>query len=191
MAREGGDLVLATTERMEAPSAADRRRMAALEASRATHARLFAGTGCLHEVEALPAPGAMELLKPARIAFWNVQRLGHIEATARRLADPGFDIALLCETDLGMARSGQKHTIRELAGRLGCGYLFGVEFVELGLGDEEERTRHAGEENEAGLHGAGLLARCPIRRPALMRLESEGAWFGTAFGERRIGGRIA
>lgn len=158
---------------------------------RATHARLFGEIRCLHEVETLAAPAPAALASPATIAFWNVERLRHVEATARVLAERKVDVALLSEVDIGMARTGQGHTIRELAARRGCGYVFGVELVELGLGDAAERARYAGEENLAGLHGAGLLARCPIRRPALMRLDREGAWFGETFGERRIGGRIA
>jgi endonuclease/exonuclease/phosphatase family metal-dependent hydrolase len=97
----------------------------------------------------------------------------------------------LCELDLGMARSGQAHTPRELARRLGAGYVFGVEFLELGLGDAWERRQHAGTDNEAGLHGAAILSPYPLERPALVRLSADGAWFDGDHGERRVGGRIA
>jgi endonuclease/exonuclease/phosphatase family metal-dependent hydrolase len=74
---------------------------------------------------------------------------------------------------------------------LGQGYVFGVEFVELGLGDAEERRRLAGIENARGLHGAGILSRYALRRPALVRIEADGNWFDDRRGERRIGGRMA
>jgi len=128
----------------------------------------------------------------ARIVAWNAERLKFLDASAERLKALAPDIILLTEVDLGMARSGNRHTIRELAERLGMAYVFGVEFVELGLGDERERAWHAGEANMAGLHGAGILANRPLERPRLLRLESDGHWFsGERKGERRIGGRIA
>ncbi|MFQ5973156.1 MAG: endonuclease, partial [Alphaproteobacteria bacterium] len=36
-----------------------------------------------------------------------------------------------------------------------------------------------------------ILAPWDIRRPAVLRLDQNGAWFGHANGERRVGGRIA
>jgi endonuclease/exonuclease/phosphatase family metal-dependent hydrolase len=78
-----------------------------------------------------------------------------------------------------------------LAERLGTGYAFAVEFLELGLGDAREREWHAGEVNRAGLHGAALLGRYALERPALIRLETAGGWFDGQHGERRVGGRIA
>jgi endonuclease/exonuclease/phosphatase family metal-dependent hydrolase len=138
-----------------------------------------------------PRAGKTTLDGPGGIAFWNAERGKFLDASAKLLR--GLDAAayLLCELDLGMARSGQAHTARELAQRLGAGYAFGVEFLELGLGDAFERSWHAGEINEAGLHGAAILSAFPLERPALIRLESHGRWFDGANGERRVGGRIA
>ncbi len=127
----------------------------------------------------------------ARIAFWNVERGKYLDASARLLGGLDATALLLCELDLGMARSGQRHTTRDLAARLGAGYAFGVEFLELGLGDARERDWHQGEANEAGLHGAAVLARVALERPALIRLEASGDWFDGRHGERRVGGRIA
>jgi endonuclease/exonuclease/phosphatase family metal-dependent hydrolase len=98
---------------------------------------------------------------------------------------------LLCELDLGMARSGQAHTTRALAERLGTGYAFAVEFLELGLGDAREQAWHAGQLNQAGLHGAAILSAFALERPAVIRLETAGDWFDGRHGERRVGGRIA
>ena len=124
-----------------------------------------------------PPAGRAPLEGPARIAFWNAERGKFLDASAALLGRQGAAACLLCELDLGMARSGQAHTARELAERLGAGYVFGVEFLELGLGDAWERQRHAGEVNEAGLHGAAILSPYPLERPALVRLSADGAWF--------------
>ena len=101
------------------------------------------------------------------------------------------DAYVLCELDLGMARSGNIHTTAGLAQGLGAGYIFAVEFVELGLGDNRERGWHKGATNASGLHGAGFVSRQVLLRPRLLRLEMSGRWFDGKFGERRVGGRIA
>lgn len=151
----------------------------------------FADFSCLHAVEAVPPPAVAGPRRSARIVFWNAERLKYLEPSAAMLAATGADVLLLCEVDLGMARSGNRHLMAELAARLNAGYLFGVEFVELDLGDARERAWHAGEANSAGLHGDGMVSAMPLRRPALVRLETSGRWFDGAFGERRVGGRIA
>ena len=74
----------------------------------------------------------------------------------------GADVVLLTELDVGMARSGNRHTVRELARTMGAGYAFGVEYVELGLGDDREKAWHAGESNAVGLHGNAILSKAPL-----------------------------
>ena len=101
------------------------------------------------------------------------------------------DIVLLAEMDNGMVRSGNRHTTRVLAGLLGMSYVFGVEYLELGLGDERERKAHLGQQNALGLHGAGLVAVGPIEAPAIVRLDQTGSGFPAEADERRVGGRIA
>jgi endonuclease/exonuclease/phosphatase family metal-dependent hydrolase len=93
--------------------------------------------------------------------------------------------------DWGMARSGQVHTSRELALQLHWGYAFAIEFIELGLGDAEERRLFAGQENAVGYHGATLLFRRPPLETEVIRLERSAGWFDPSRGERRVGGRIA
>ena len=75
----------------------------------------------------------------ARVVFWNAERGRHLDAMAALLAGQGAAVNLLCEMDLGMARSFQRHTARDLADRLGQGYAFAVEFLELELGDTASR----------------------------------------------------
>ena len=165
--------------------------MAAAPPDAATHAQFYAEAECLHAVE-LSQPGDLRKnLADATVAFWNVERLANIAGVVDLLKREMVDIALLCEVDVGMARTGQLHTIRETATRLGGGYAFGVEYVELGLGDELERAAFPGRTNMKGLHGAGIVSRSQLERPAVMRLDSTGAWFDPEFGEPRVGGRIA
>jgi len=126
-----------------------------------------------------------------RVAAWNLERGRSVGAAAAVLRATGADVALLSELDLGMARTGQRHVARELAATLGMAYAYGVEFLELGLGDPEERARCAGLENQAGYHGGAILSALPLERPALVRLDAGGAWLDGRRGEPRVGGRIA
>jgi endonuclease/exonuclease/phosphatase family metal-dependent hydrolase len=136
---------------------------------------------------ARPAPPGPEL----RVVAWNLERCQQLEASAALLAAQAADVILLSEMDWGMARTGNRHTARELAARLGCAWAFGVEFLELGLGSAAERARWAGRRNALGYHGNAILARGELLRPQLVRLERRGDWFDGARGERRVGGRCA
>ena len=88
-----------------------------------------------------------------------------------------------------MARSGQRHTTRDLAAALGFGYAFGVEFVELGHGLGQE-LEHASEPNRVGLHGNAIVAAAGLLDPVLIRLDRSGAWFQRDWHHRRVGGRM-
>ncbi|MGP1395509.1 MAG: endonuclease/exonuclease/phosphatase family protein [Inquilinaceae bacterium] len=185
-------LVTATVARLPVIDAAARAAIAAGPDGGAEHARQVAACRALHAVEVVPPPRAVPPLSHrARIVFWNAERLKHGEASAALLGGLGADVVLLCEVDVGMARSGQRHAMADLAGVLGAGYAYGVEFLELGLGDAREREWHAGQTNEVGFHGAGILSRHALHRPALIRLETGGRWFGRGDPQRRVGGRMA
>ena len=179
--------------RCEPPSQEERAALLRLPPTRESHAAALARHRALFDrVEVAPPPAATRTLAgPARIAFWNAERGKDLDASAALLGALAADVLLLCELDLGMARSGQAHTTRELAERLGTGYAFAVEFLELGLGDAREQAWHAGEVNQAGLHGAAILSAFALERPAVIRLETDGDWFDGRHGERRVGGRIA
>ncbi len=138
-----------------------------------------------------PPPGFDDAGSPATITFWNVERGRHPQEQAALLAAQEAAAHLLCELDLGMARTEQRHTTADLAERLGCTYAYGVEFLELGLGDRQEQQAFSAQTNAAGLHGAAILSACSLSRPALVRLRQDGAWFDGKRGERRVGSRIA
>jgi endonuclease/exonuclease/phosphatase family metal-dependent hydrolase len=190
---DAGSLILTrTTPAISRLDDAARARIAAQPATRDEHAHQLATCAPLHELEVAAPPAAHPpLAGPARILFWNAERGKFLDASAALLGAQRAAACLLCELDLGMARSGQTHAARELAGRLGAGYVFGAEFLELGLGDAWERNQLAGTVNQAGLLGAAILSPHPLERPALVRLPADGGWFDGTRGERRVGGRIA
>jgi endonuclease/exonuclease/phosphatase family metal-dependent hydrolase len=158
-----------------------------------SHARLLDALGfdAMLEIGGVPGDVAARGDASLRVVAWNAQRCGDPEAALALLRASGADVFLLSELDHGMARTKQRHTARELAAGLGARYAFGVEFLELGLGDAHERAAHSGSENAVGHHGGAVLCRRGLRDAALVRLEDSGRWFDGALGERRVGGRIA
>jgi len=158
---------------------------------RATHEHLLASLGFDAAIDAAGSPATSALPDRARVVAWNLERCRHVEASAALLRSLDADVLLLSEMDWGMARTGQRHTTRDLAALLGCAYAFGVEFLELDLGGEEERARCAGQTNEIGFHGNAILARGALIDPQLVRLDRRGDWFDGTRGERRVGGRCA
>ncbi len=184
-------LVARTTERLTWPGADERRAILEGPVTPDAFRESFATLAALHALEVVPpirptAPGAT-----LSVAFWNAERLKYHEPSVALMRSLAADVLLLSEVDVGMARSGNRHTVAELARGLEAGYLFGTEFVELDLGDARERGWHRGEANAAGLHGAAIVTGLALARPALIRLEASGRWFDGAFGERRVGGRMA
>jgi endonuclease/exonuclease/phosphatase family metal-dependent hydrolase len=149
----------------------------------------------------MPALSAIELRQVTnprptpdrlRLIAWNAERLKYHAPSAALIAESGADILLLSEADLGMARSGNRHTTADLAAALGMGYAYGVEFIELGIGDAREQSWHEGESNSAGLHGNAILSRFPLADLSLIRFSGAGRWFNGRDGEqRRLGGRMA
>jgi endonuclease/exonuclease/phosphatase family metal-dependent hydrolase len=172
--------------------AAQRVAIAAGPATPAAHAAALAALPFADAVEVRPGSAPRALPAAARVVAWNAERCRDVEAAARLLGASGADVLLLSELDHGMARSGQVHAARALAERLGFGCAFAVEFLELGLGGPAERAAlPADAENAVGYHGNAILSRAPLRRPAVVRLGDDGAWFDGERGERRVGGRIA
>ncbi len=147
----------------------------------------FLGDCEMHLLHQGDAPSA----RSTRVVAWNAERCPNPDAAGRFLSQHDADLLLLTEMDWGMARSGQRHTVRELAARLGYGFVFAVEYLELGLGDASEREWFRGQENDVGYHGAAILFRWNPLETKVVRLEQSGGWFDGTRGERRIGGRIA
>ncbi|MFQ5795585.1 MAG: endonuclease/exonuclease/phosphatase family protein [Candidatus Bipolaricaulia bacterium] len=129
--------------------------------------------------------------QPLNVVVFNAMRGTHLDGIIERiretpeLRDP--DLLLASELDIGMVRSGNRHTPRELGDALGLNYTFGVEFVELSLGDKEEQQLPG--ENAIGLHGNVVFSRFPLEEIRIIRLPQLYDWFYDI--EKRIGSRIA
>jgi endonuclease/exonuclease/phosphatase family metal-dependent hydrolase len=150
----------------------------------------------LDEIEVRPAgPTGIPPAGALRVAAWNLERCKHVEASAALLTRTGASLSLLSEMDLGMARSGNRHTTRDLAAAWSpeAGYAFATEFIEIGLGNQTEVVVFAGQANRHGLHGNAIVSRLPFRDPATIRLEDDrgGSWWDLDWHHRRIGGRVA
>jgi endonuclease/exonuclease/phosphatase family metal-dependent hydrolase len=171
-------------------SQARRTAMLTLPPDRETHRKLVKEVEALRLLEAGGAIVSTGTI-PLRVVYWNVQRFHHFDACCALIRKTAPDILLLGELDIGMARTDQRHCLRDAATTLGVNYVFGTEFLELGLGDERERLRYAASHNESGFHGNGILSRLRLESPALIRLETDGDWFDGGHGERRVGGRCA
>lgn len=162
------------------------------EATPENHARFLDRTPALHAIEQRQPARPVSWPGRLRIAAFNTERLKYRPGTRSLLDQVGAHVALLSEVDVGMARSGNVHTVRSLTGDSGEGYLYGVEFVELDLGGVTEMRLHAGERNACSFHGNAIVTGLALAEPCLVPLEESGFWFPGREGvQRRIGGRMA
>ncbi len=100
-----------------------------------------------------------------RFLAWNIERGIEYESQLREFKGHAYlrsaDVLLLTETDVGMARSGNRNIARELARELGLNYAFAPCYLNLSKGAGVEHE--ADGENDVGLHGNALLSRYPLR----------------------------
>ncbi|TPI46551.1 endonuclease [Mesorhizobium sp. B2-9-1] len=157
----------------------------------ATHLRHAAAVRALGEIEIGGRASRESTGESLTVMAWNVERLRHVDAIAATIAGRAPHVVLLSEVDKGMARSGNGHLLSRLADRLGHSYAYGVEFLELGAGNETEQAANGGAENIEGFHGNAITSAVPLLRPFLIRLDAAGAWFLPEHGQPRIGGRMA
>lgn len=178
---------------LEAVDAAIMASALAVPANAESHHRLAARLPALSTVEVVPPVSPLPVGGTVRVAAWNAERCKYIGPSRALIAASRADVVLLSEMDVGMARSGNRHTMRELAAADGAGFAFGVEFVELGLGDSREKLWHARETNLHSLHGNGMLTRHALAHASIIRLDDGGVWFTAdmAGDQRRLGGRNA
>ncbi|MGF9763985.1 endonuclease/exonuclease/phosphatase family protein [Microvirga sp. 0TCS3.31] len=167
-------------------------RQAAAHQGQAAHRSLLDRIPALQAVEAAPPANPLPWPGSLRVAAFNAQRLKDRRAARHLMRHAGAQVTLLSEVDVGMARSGNAHTIRDLIAGSVEGYLYGVEFVELDLGSADEVEQCAGRSNARGLHGNAIVTGLALERPWLIPLEDNGLWFPGINGlQRRIGGRMA
>jgi endonuclease/exonuclease/phosphatase family metal-dependent hydrolase len=109
-----------------------------------------------------------------RVVAWNLERGIELEGQLLELREHpylgGADLLLLTETDVGMARSGNRDVARVLARELGLHYAFAPCYINLAKGSGREYQ--AAGENEVGLHGNAILSRYPLASPRVIVLEN-------------------
>lgn len=156
------------------------------------HAAAMGALPALQQIEVGGAPVDGRSGDTFEVVAWNLERGTNLDVAADILDGRRPDVVLLTELDVGMARSGNRHTAAELAERLGHTYAYAVEFVELGLGDPSEAARlSADAANEGGFHGNAITSRVALADPILVRIEESGSWFHRGVDEPRVGGRMA
>ncbi|MDB5585943.1 MAG: Endonuclease [Devosia sp.] len=173
------------------PSQEDRAVLRALERNGANHEQAMAGLECLQRVEAPPAAPSPALAFPLRVGAWNLEQCYAVEATAEMLRAENVSLVLLSEVDNGMARTGQRHTSRDIANQLGMNYAFGLEFLELDIGTAVHREYCKDDFNRNGFHGNALLAGTGLITPVVVRLPDQLFWFNPEMETGRVGTRCA
>ena len=187
----GSDPVAEVVGRLDPVDQAERERWSR-SLGDSSHADAMASMAALHQIEVGGAPAGAHAGDALRVVAWNLERGVHLDPALEVLRHHRPDVVLASELDVGMARSGNRHTAADLAEGLGHGYAFGVEFVELGLGDAGEVERlGADAANAEGLHGNAITARFPLADPILIRIEDDGSWFDLVTDQPRVGGRMA
>lgn len=156
----------------------------------------------ISDIEVLNGVSERSGRKSLRLIAWNTERGRYWREGTRlinetpALRDP--DIIFLGEMDLGMARSSNEHTTREMASALKMNYAYGVEFLELTGGELQERIDYPGR-NSAGYHGNAILSKYPLHDVKLLRFPGIEKWYaGKEYGaseseqvQKRLGGRMA
>jgi endonuclease/exonuclease/phosphatase family metal-dependent hydrolase len=157
------------------------------------HDKLAAEVLALSEIEHKPLSEKAHPVNRFRIAAWNAERLKYHDASVELVKSSGVDILLLSEADIGLARSGNRHTVEDLARELGFGYIYGVEFLETDLGDDREKSWHAGQTNNIGFHGNSILSRYELSNAFMIRLDDGAVWYGHSdrSDQVRLGYRMA
>lgn len=109
-----------------------------------------------------------------RFLSWNLERGiqfdGQLEALRSDEYLKNCDVLLLTETDVGMARSGNRRVAQELARELGMHYAFAPCYLNLAKGAGIENDVE--DQNELGLHGNAILSRYPLRNVRAVHLKN-------------------
>lgn len=109
-----------------------------------------------------------------RFVAWNLERGIEFDSQLDAFRNHPYvrtgDVFLLTETDVGMARSGNRAVAQELATKLGMHFAFVPCYLNLakGSGVEYDTTGT----NDLGLHGNAILSRYPIRRVRPIHLKN-------------------
>ena len=147
----------------------------------------------MNAVEVMNTHPVPEAEGPIRVVAWNMERGRNWQDGVTLLAGHdalrNADVLLLTEMDIGMARSGNVNTTREVAHALGMNYAYAVEFLELSLGKLDDLTTVSAPENTVGYHGNAILCRYPLENVRAVRFPGIERWYRSD--ENRLGGRCA
>jgi len=98
-----------------------------------------------------------------RAICWHLENgqnfKGILETLRNRALVSQADIYFFPATDIGMARSGNRNVIRDLAIELGYNYFFATSFLHLTAEPSDDGAQHT---NRLGLEGNAIMTRLPL-----------------------------
>jgi endonuclease/exonuclease/phosphatase family metal-dependent hydrolase len=184
-------MITATVSALDALSLEERSTFIGGGTSIAAHDAIMNRVGAMNTVETGGSPSRRRPLAfPFNVSAWNLERCLFVEDSAAHLAKSEPAVVLLTEMDNGMARTGQRHTTADLAAAMNMTYVYGVEFLEMGLGSDTERDFCVDRFNDKGFHGNGVVSSVPLDICFMVRLRGERLWRNDA-DQPRIGERCA
>ncbi|HEX8048116.1 endonuclease [Rhizobium sp.] len=185
-------MIRSTVSAFAVPSQEERQSFISLEKTPDIHAATLASLDCMNTVRVGGMAGQRQPLAfPFTVAAWNLERCLFPLESATKLQATGAPLVLLSEMDEGMARTAQDDPTAIVASELGMNYAYGVEFLELSLGSEIERSFCRDDFNEKGFHGNALMASTALKDVFLFRLPGEAVWFKDSNEQPRVGERCA
>lgn len=166
-----------------------RRELQASDVYRQHRARIAA---LLETPRLFPFDDARPLVQDfVRVAQWNIEKGKHLDAVIETFRSHPVlrhaDLISINEADVGMNRSGQRFTARELGAALGMHVVFAPAYLEFSKGYGEDLQMPG--ENTIALQGNAILSRYRLHRPRIIELPVCFDHFEHA--EKRIGRRIA
>lgn len=113
--------------------------------------------------------------KPSyRVVGWNLERGIELDGQLQVFREHPYlreaDLLLLTETDVGMARSGNRAVAQVLARELGLHFAFAPCYLNLAKGSGVEYDVSG--QNQLGLHGNAVLSRYPLTNARSIALEN-------------------
>ena len=180
-----------TASVLDVPAEPERQALLRLEKSQAVSDATIASLSRMNTVRLAGKAPAAPLVFPFTVAAWNMERCLFPQTSAEKLAATGAPLVLLSEMDDGMARTAQADPTAVIADHLAMTFAYGLEFLELSLGSEIERSYCLDPANARGFHGNAIMAATPLRDPFVFRLPGEALWFSDAKEQPRVGERCA
>lgn len=107
-----------------------------------------------------------------RAVCWHLEHgknfKGILETLRNRALVSRADIYFFPAVDIGMARSGNRNVVRDLALELGYNYFFSASYLHCGTFDQS----HGQKKNRLGLEGNAVLSRHPLTNLRIISLKN-------------------